>query len=164
MTLWGGAAPPGCPAAASPLRPAGRGREGPGLPRCPPLSAPPPPEPARIGAPVQVLQGQEERAHGLEVTTAWRRSQVQPLFCYWAALRTGTRLHHNSRKKKLNSNSLYQDTRGGKTLTINVPRSAKYAVVDRSHLWLGSSRPSKRGQPPRVLGGCGIHRTSGSMQ
>lgn len=87
-----------------------------------------------------------------------------PRFRCWAALRAGTRLQQNSRKGKLNSNSLRQDTRGGETLTINVSRSTNYAVVDRSHLWLGSSLPSKRGRPPRVLSRCGIHWTSGSAR
>lgn len=171
MTLRGGAAPPGCPAAASPLRPAGRGREGPGLPGCPPLSAPVRPCPplrllsqALIGAPVQVLQGQEKRAHSPLSPLLGSGVGSSPLFRCWAALRAGIRLHQNSRKGKLNSNSLRQNTRGGETLTINVPRSASYAVVDRSHLWLGSSLPSKRGWPPRVLSRCGIHRTSGSAQ
>lgn len=110
---------------------------------------------------MQVLQGQEERAHGRPSPLLGAGVRSSPLFRCWAALRAGIRLHQNFRKGKLNSNSLHQDTRGGEILTIIVPRSANYAVVDKSHLWLGSSRPSKRGQPPRVLGGCGIHRITG---
>lgn len=160
MTLWGGAAPPGCPAAASPLRPAGRGREGPSLPRCPPLSAPPPPEPAPIPLRCRCCRARRSAPTARSHHCLAQESGPAPV----PLLGCPPRWDQTPPKLPQRKTELKQLTPGysRRRDTINIPRSAKYAVVNRSHPWLGSSRPSKRGQPPRVLGGCGIHRTRDS--
>lgn len=74
---------------------------------------------------MQVLQGQEERAHG--PARSHRRlaqeSGPAPVPLLGRPPRWD-QIPPKLSKGKLNSNSLCQDTRGGETLTIYVPRPA----------------------------------------
>lgn len=158
MTLRGGAAPPGCPAAASPLRPAGRGREGPGQSPCPPLSSPPPPQPVPDQRPGAGAAGPRGARTALSLPCVAREAGPAHCSAAPAALRPGTRLSQNSRKGKPNSNSFHRDTRGGETLTVNVPRSAnKLLWTEHSYGFGHLALDNVGGRQGWSLGRCGVY-------